>query len=115
MGQQLKFLFGHAVFAKRRLQIPNRLIKWFIGQFKSSPMNAHRMFRPYVLVNLYGLIRVDVLCFHEPAWFVSAHRDRAEIKRPEAFSNFVEIFAVTRVAREIKVKVWTFQGPPTPQ
>ncbi len=115
MPQQLKVAGRHIVLFQCKFQISNRLIKRFIGQLKSTPVNAHGLGRPHIFVNLHGLIRVNVLGFHKPARFVSAHRNCAEVKWTQAFSNFFEVFAVACVAREIEVQLGVFHRPTTPQ
>ena len=102
MSQKPDFVSCKGVFLKRQGQVSRRLVKGLLRQLESAPMHAHGLPGLQVKHESQGIVRVNVLPFHEIARQVGSDGQRQKIDLAKALSNRFEVRTLPGIAWEKK-------------
>ena len=101
----------------RGLKLISRFVERFVGERKCTPVHAEHVRRAAVLSDLNGLLRIGVLCLHEPSRRVGADRENRDQRRAKPFADLFKncSVAISSVSRAIDQARRRFQNISSPK
>lgn len=101
----------------RGLKLISRFVERFVGERKCTPVHAEHVRCAAVLSDLNGLLRIGVLCLHEPSRRVGAYRENRDQRRAKPFADLFKncSVAISSVSRAIDQAGRRFQNKSSPK
>jgi len=100
MLEHFKLRFINVVLFQGRCKFDGWLIERLISQYESSPVHCDGILRPNVYMYSCRFIRIDMVGFHEPSWFVGADRQQRKFELAIFVADLLEVIRIAGIPRK---------------